>query len=36
MLLNPKGLYFRTHNQVNKKQLLSPFPSLCLAFFSIT
>lgn len=35
-LLNPKGLYCRTHYQVNKKQYLSPFPSLSLAFFSIT
>lgn len=36
MLLNPKGLYYKTQDQVNKKQLLSPFPSLSLAFFSST
>lgn len=36
MLLNPKGLSCRTHDQINKKQFLSPFPGLSLAFFSIT
>lgn len=33
MLLNPKGLYCRTHDQVNKKQFLSPLPSLSLSGF---
>lgn len=36
MLLNVKGLHRRPHYQVNKKQLLSPFPSLSLTFFLIT
>ena len=34
MLLNPKGLYCRTPDQVNKKQLLSPPAWLWLSFLS--
>lgn len=36
MLLNPKGLYCRTHDRVNKKQFLSPLPSLSLWLSSLS